>query len=188
MHDNYKKLYKINPKNGNVVIEVSLDDYLEFFHEWDNAVFKKRDIHPELVDFLDLCSEEIPFSEKLGIQFFITNEERDEAKEDLLRASYMNHYRALHFNEKRVVKRMFSSSGVLLLISFTLLFLYTKLSVAPRETVLASVLLESLLIGGWVLTWEAFHGATIDVMQPLRRCKDLRRFLKADISFRYTEN
>lgn len=188
MNDNYKKLYPVNPKNGNVIIEVSLDDYVEFFHEWDNAVFKKRDIHPELVDFLDLCSDEIPFSQKIEVRFFITNEDCDKEKENLLRASYKNHYNALYFNEKKHTKRIFSSSGFLLAVSMVLLFFYTKLSGAVLETTLSSVLLESLLIGGWVLTWEAFHGVTIDVAQPLRRCKDIKRLLNADISFRYTES
>lgn len=187
MKENFKKVFRINPKNENVIIEVSLDDYIEFFHEWDNSVFKKRDIHPELVDFLDLCSLEIPFSQKLEVQFFITNEERKEAKEQLLRESYTNHYKALHFNETRNIKRVFSSSGVLLLVSFILLLLYAKLRSDAPTTMLSTVFLESLLIGGWVLTWEAFHGVTIDILEPLRRRRDLKRFLRADISFRYTE-
>lgn len=188
MKDNYKKLFRINPKTGNVIIEVSLNDYIEIFHEWDHSAFKKRDIHPELVDFLDLCSEEIPFSEKLEIQFFITNEERDKNKESLVRASYTNYYKSAYFSEKKIIKRIFASSGLLSLVSLTLLFLYTKFSGGVAETMIDSVLFESLLIGGWVLAWEAIHGATIDVMQPLRHCKDLKRFLTAEISFRYTQN
>lgn len=55
----YEMLYRKNYNTGRIIIDIALEDYLEFFHEWDNSVFKKRDIHIELAEFLDLCSEDI---------------------------------------------------------------------------------------------------------------------------------
>ncbi|MDD4445132.1 MAG: hypothetical protein PHC36_04925, partial [Eubacteriales bacterium] len=72
-----------------------------------------------------------------------------------------------------------------LLIALTLLLLYTILSGKEADTILSSVLMESLLIGGWVLTWEAFHGIAIDIIQPFKRRKALKRFFDTTISFRY---
>ena len=56
----YESLYRKNPDTGRVIIDIALEDYLDFFHVWDNSVLRKRDIHSELVQFLDLCSEDIP--------------------------------------------------------------------------------------------------------------------------------
>lgn len=53
-------LYRKNEETGRIIIDIALDDYLDFFHEWDNSTFKKRDIHTDLAEFLDLCSEDIP--------------------------------------------------------------------------------------------------------------------------------
>lgn len=83
------------------------------------------------------------------------------------------------------MKRIVSGSGFLLLIALTLLLLYTVLSGGDGDTLVTSVLLESLLIGGWVLTWEAFHGIAIDIVQPFKRRKELSRLLDSAISFRY---
>ena len=182
---NYETLYFKNEKTGKLIIDVALENYLEFFHEWDNAVFKKRDMHPELVDFLNLCSEEIPIDIGLEIKFYIENEQRNKEKEDLVRTGYYNHFNSLNCSEKKKEKRIVTSSGILLLTSFALLFFYTILSGNVPDNILSSVLLESLLIGGWVLTWEAFHGIAIDIIEPRRRRKELERFLRADISFRY---
>ena len=55
----YETIYRRNKSTGRVIIDIALDDYIEFFHEWDNSTIKKRDIHPELAEFLDLCSEDI---------------------------------------------------------------------------------------------------------------------------------
>jgi hypothetical protein len=64
-------MYRINAKTRRVVIDIALDRYLDYFHEWDNASFRKRDLHPELADFLDLCSEEIPLRKQLELNFCI---------------------------------------------------------------------------------------------------------------------
>lgn len=78
---NYETLYRRNCDTGRIIIDINLGDYLEFFHEWDNSAFRKRDIHPELVQFLDLCSEDIPLRYKLEIVFSIsTNKSSREVK------------------------------------------------------------------------------------------------------------
>ena len=32
-----ESLYRVNATTGNTIIEISLEDYGEFFHEWDNT-------------------------------------------------------------------------------------------------------------------------------------------------------
>ena len=67
--DYYETVYRKNDVTGRVIIDIALDDYIDFFHEWDNASYKRRDIHNELVEFLDVCSEDIPIRKKLQIVF-----------------------------------------------------------------------------------------------------------------------
>lgn len=185
MKKNYEATFKRNPENGRIVIEVSLNHYLEFFHEWDNAVFKKRDMHPELAAFLEECSEDIPFKEELEIQFYLETGAADPQQEETIRTSFKNFYNALICWEKKETKLIVLNSGILLLIAFTLLLLYTVLSGRSSDAIISSVLMESLLIGGWVLTWEAFHGIAIDIIQPFKRRQALKRFYDTAISFRY---
>lgn len=129
----YEALYRRNKDTGRIIIDIALDDYIEFFHEWDNSVFKKRDMHPELAEFLDICSEDIPLREKLEIVFSIYG-------------LFANH---------------------------------------ELNNIILKVLLESLLIGGWVFAWEAVHILFLDIIEPLHKRREAKRFLEAEISFKY---
>lgn len=182
----YEILYRKNKTNGKIIIDVALNGYNEFFHEWDNAAFRKRDIHQDLAHFLDLCSEDIPLRKSLEIQFCVKTNEKSAEHEDRIRASYLNYYNALLRGEKKKTKRIFRTSGILLFVSVLLLFLHVFLSGNIVNTILSKVFLESLLIGGWVFTWEAIHGITIDIIIPFRRHRELKRFIQADISFSYS--
>ena len=186
MKHDYEQIFKRDSESGKIVIEISLNDYLEFFHEWDNAVFKKRDMHPELAEFLEECSRDIPPKEALDVRFYLADEPRDPEKEEVIRSSYRNYFDAALSFEEGEVKRTVYGSGVMLFIALILLSVYTLLAGRSAGTVITSALLESLLIGGWVLTWEAFHRVAIDMIQPLRRKKMNKRLQGAAISFRYS--
>ncbi len=124
----YDLLYRKNLSNGNVIIDVSLNGYNEFFHEWDNAAFRKRDIHQDLAHFLDLCSEDIPIRKGIDIHFCVKANEKSTEHEDRIRTSYLNYYNALLRGEKKKTKRIFRTSGILLLVAGILLFLHVFLS------------------------------------------------------------
>jgi hypothetical protein len=179
----YETLYRKNKATGRIIIDIALEDYLDFFHEWDNSAFKKRDIHPELAQFLDLCSEDIPLRKKLEIVFSLDTAEASIEKEELIRISYRNYYNSLYRLENRKTKRYFRFSGILLLISLILLTVYGLLIDVKVNHIFSRVLLESLLIGGWVFTWEAVHILFLDIIEPFQRRREIKRFLEADLSF-----
>jgi hypothetical protein len=183
--NNYETLYRKNHDTGRVIIDIALEDYLDFFHEWDNSAFKKRDMHDELAQFLDLCSEDIPLRKKLEIVFCLNTAEISKEKEELIRTSYHNYYNSLIRFEKRKTKRLIRISAILFFTSLILLSAYGLLSDAKQNTILSKVLLESLLIGGWVFTWEAVHLLFLDIIEPFHRRREIKRFLEADLSFKY---
>lgn len=168
----YETLYRKNNDTGRVIIDIALEDYIEFFHEWDNSVFRKRDIHPELAQFLDLCSEDIPIRKSLEIVFSLNTVESKE-KEEQIRISYRNYYNSLSRLVRRKTERFFKVSAILIFTSLILLSAYTLMSDIKENTILSKVLLESLLIGGWVFTWEAVHLLFLDIIEPFRRRREI---------------
>jgi hypothetical protein len=181
-------LYRVNPENNRVVIEIAMNNYVEFFHEWDNAVFRKRDIHPELADFLDLCSEDIPIKRKLEIEFCIKNRAEDLEKEKLIVASYRNYYNSQNRLVMRNIRRLLRTSLLLFFIALGFIALHIILSTELNEHVLPRILMEGVLIGGWVFMWEALHMAIFESLDPLKRRQEFDRFLNAEIKFRTVEN
>lgn len=179
----YETLYRKNNATGRVIIDIALEDYLEFFHEWDNSAFRKRDIHPELAEFLDLCSEDIPLRKKLEIVFSLNTDEISAEKEEQIRISYKNYYNSLKRLVNKKAERFFKISAILLFTSLVLLSAYALLREITSDSIISDVLLESLLIGGWVFTWEAVHLLFLDIIEPFRRRREIKRFLETEITF-----
>lgn len=178
-------LYRINTLTGNYIIDVALDDYLDFFHEWDNAAFKKRDMHPELAEFLNICSEDIPIKKQFEIVFSVENEAKDEQKERRILSSYQNYFDLYGRVEKKKIKSHLTKAAILALLSTTLLIVYNILSGYIPSNLLTKVVLEGFMIGGWVFMWEALHVITFQRQHHVVRYKEIKRFLNAPISFAY---
>ncbi|WP_422479011.1 hypothetical protein [Pleomorphochaeta sp. DL1XJH-081] len=185
-HQNMLRMYRVNPENHRVVIDIALDRYLDYFHEWDNSVFRKRDLHPELAEFLDLCSEEIPLRKKLELSFWIKNrKEEDIEKENVLMASYRNYYESQLHMVGRNLNRHFKFALVLFLIAIGFIALYFVVSKFEEGHLLSKIMVEGVLIGAWVFTWESFHMLFFETLEPMKRRRELKRFLDAKIGFRF---
>ncbi len=180
-----ENLYRINGKTGHFMIDIALDEYMDFFHKWDNAIMKKRDMNPELAEFLDLCSEDIPLKKGIDIHIRMEKENQDQEKEALIRDSYVTYYKTYFRLEKKKIRKLFKASSLLTITSTCLLLInYTLRSMLP-DGIASDVILEGLMIGGWVFLWEAIHNITFERRESLYRYKELARFLKASILFDY---
>lgn len=177
--------YKTNQETGRTVIELGLDHYNEFFHEWDNASYKRRDLHPELVSFLDLCSEEIPMKKDLEIRIQISKEPQDVQKEEQMRQSFQNYYGFFIKQKKKKINRNFRSSAMLALVGIGLIFLNALLTMDLPDKLWYEVPLKGLYIGGYVFFWEALYNGYFGSKEMLYRNKELARLRRAKLVFSY---
>lgn len=132
-----------------------------------------------------MCSEDIPLRKKLELVFSLNTVKISKEKEELIRESYQNYYKSSERLEKRKTKKLIRKSAISLFISIILLFSYGLLIDFDKSNIITRVLLESLLIGGWVFAWEAVHLLFIDIIEPFHRRREIERFLKAKLSFKY---
>ncbi len=182
----YENTYRENAANGNIIIDISLDDYLDFFHDWDNCSFKRRDMHRDLAEFIELCSLDIPLSRKLDIQFFVENGQKDRAKEEEILASFRNYYQFFSRTVNKKIKRNFLNSVVLVLLALIFILLHALLLDTAMSNILSQVFLEGMLIGGWVFMWEAVHMASFGSQELYKSRREIKRLLKAELSFQYS--
>jgi len=178
-------LYNKNPENNAFMIEVSLDDYSEIFNGWDASSIKKKDIEPELLDYLEQAGFEIPISEKVEIYFYLPKEINDTDKENKSMTGMINNFKAVLFFINRMLYKNYRriasyiSIGILFLIGAYLTRYY-----APSVTLMFSILIEGFFIGGWFLLWEAFSLFFFDTHETKLRRKVYRRFLETQIFFK----
>ena len=119
--NDYTTFYLRNDVSGNWIIDIKLEGYGDFYHEWDNARFFKRDIHPELADFLSICSADIPLNQGIEIRFLVQGTGRDPEQEETLTASFRNYYGALLREQKRAMTRLYRISFGAIVIAVILL-------------------------------------------------------------------
>jgi hypothetical protein len=182
-----KKIYQQNPVTGAFLIETALDRYEDVFNEWDPAPYKRRDLNPDLLHYLEDSSGDIPLHQPVELLFkaplpiYHDDKERS-AREGL--ATYLTcDVEAARKNLRRLHKR----SLVNLCVATTLLTLAIWMSRIQNSNLPIAVLREGLTIGSWVFTWELISFFFFRRVEFRRELKKWKRLAQAEITFSYHE-
>lgn len=179
-----EKIYERNPENGNFIIEISLDNYAEIFNEWDHAPFKRKDINPELLNFLEDSIDDIPMKNDIDLCFFLSEETRNEKREQLILNWFNTFYNFYIELEKTKMKLKIKNSIILLKISLLLLGT-SNMGLNASNNFINYLLTEVIVVGGWVFLWEAISILTFERAKISKLIKNYSRFANAQILFRY---
>ncbi|AOY75994.1 hypothetical protein [Clostridium formicaceticum] len=180
------EIYPLNTATGNLMIEIHLEQYIYLFNEWDNASFKRRDLDPDLIYFLEECSQEIPLKYDIELNISITEEERDLQKEKNIikgfRTQYIHYLRV----ERRNLKELSMRAVLYVVTAFALIFTASMLESTLSAHPISTTLLEGFYVGGWVFAWEAISSFSFHRGGITRKIKEYQRFLRAPIQFIYS--
>ncbi len=182
-----KKIYRFDRAANRYHVDVAIDYYRDVYNEWDFAPFRNRDLDRSLMEYLEECSREIPLRAGLAISFFTPRDIMDPGKEERSIAGLKNyfHYELLKAQGRR--RRYYRRFAMYLLFGVAFMagaYLAQSYLHGPFP---ASVLPESLLIGGWVLFWEAFTIAFFRNRDVGERIRHLKRFTRARIDYVYRD-
>ena len=181
--DYLKRIYKTNPDTGAFIIEVSLDDYTDIFNGWDPSPVRRRDLDPDLVDFLEQCASDIPLEFPLELQFYIPQDKYDEDRETRSKEGIKNNFGfTAHFINKEIEE---NRRRIMIYAIASLAFLsvgYLSRHYVPPNF-LTTILTEGVSIGGWVFLWEAFSLIFFSGQEVNSRLKRYRRFQESKITF-----
>lgn len=186
IEDLINRIYDRNPDNGNYKIEVSLKNYAEIFNDWDHAPYKRKDIDPDLLGFLEDSVDDIPLKHNIDIGFYITDEYQNKDREMLIASWFKTFYEFYIEIEKSKTKSIVIQAAVYMLISIGLLTL-SFFGIIIRSSILAYILTEVIVVGGWIFLWEAISKIIFERQTITKLIKNYRRFTQADIYFRYNK-
>lgn len=178
------KIYEKNQSTGNYIIEVALKNYAEIFNDWDNAPYKRKDINPELLSFLEDSIDDIPMKHAIDISFFLSSEDRNEERERVISSWFRTFYTFYIEIEKSKINRIVLNALFYIVISAVLLTL-SYFGVLYRNSIVAYTITEIVIVGGWVFLWEAISRLTFDVKVNRKLITNYKRFINAPIVFRY---
>ncbi|MEN6483130.1 MAG: hypothetical protein ABFD29_13290 [Anaerolineaceae bacterium] len=178
-------VYQFDSNTNTFNIEVILPEYADIFNHLDPSPIRKRDLSPDLVEYIRLCSLEIPMNYKIRLSINISNENRDDQKEQetIKGIQYFALYMLNHLNAKILLPRKRSIKYVL----FSFLFI-TLSAFSPAlndQNILMNFLRQGLTVGGWVFLWNAISLNFIDQDDSKELMKRYKRLSKSEIVFTY---
>lgn len=152
-----KEIYDIDPTSSAYIIEVALDDFTDIFNEWDPAPFKRRDLDPDLEEYLLSAVAEIPSKESIKLCFIMSPGKYNVEKEAEALAGLKNSFIYKRYQLKKQLGKNNSFAIRYLLSGFLFLWLSTVIPNYLAVVIASSLLSEGIFIGGWVFIWQAFN-------------------------------
>jgi hypothetical protein len=177
-----ERLFPRDPVTGKFIIEILLEKYIYAFNEWDSSYFRRRDLDPDLVDFLENCSESIPLNEDFQLSFTVT-QERDEEIEKVLTDSIKNYFTFSQIQLFEKIKNLYKRALLYGMFSFLLLFLAIFSETSLPDNYFSRLFLEGAFIGGWVFLWEAISNVVFQRADIARQHIKIKRLINTPMVF-----
>lgn len=183
--DYLQKIYEKSPVTGNYVIQVALDKYADVFNDWDNSPFKKRDMDPDLAEFIENCFDEIPQENGIDICFYLPKEIQDTNREKVLISGMKTYYSFYLHEAMKAAKEKTRNMIEYIITAFSLLAVSVFLSSNSGRDIIVGTIQQGFNVGGWVFLWEAFSMFFFRRRKVLYEINKYQRFLKSEIFFKY---
>jgi hypothetical protein len=162
------------------VIEVRVGTLPQLFNTIDPTPFRERDLDPRVVEFIVDWSHEIPRKKSLALLVHLDQPTATGDESVIVRDAVHGFFEQSARTSRARLRQLFRRGRISLAIGLTVLAVLILVAqfVARRagETGFASILHESLLIGGWVAMWRPLEVFLYDwwpIMAEARRFDQL---------------
>jgi len=186
--DSLREIYPYDPQTKGFTILARVGHYDDFFNPLDPSPAPARDLAPDLVEYLNQCSDEIPYKYPVSLALQVQNDARNAQREQECLNSLQTFYRHEIFVSQAEIRRKRGGSLKYLLISFSCLAISTFSAQLQLEGFFWSLLREAVLIGGWLFMWEAVTLNFIEMDVHYQEIKKYKRLIGAKLSFTYDRN
>lgn len=179
------QMYKTDPDTDEFIIEISVDSYNEIFNGWDPSPVKRRDLDPEVIEFIESCADDIPLRYPIELHFYMPADQRDEGKERLSVEGIRNNFAYTIALIRRALSDIRKKTIIYAVAALVFLTLRYMSGVGVPANLMTTILTEGLSIGGWVFLWEAFSLLFFSGQETNNQLKRYLRLFEARIIFKY---
>lgn len=185
---NLKKIYRFNETDNAYIIDLALDYYQEIFNDWDASPIRKKDVNPELAEYLEAASHDIPRNFNIEMAFSIPLSEKDIEREKKSIDGIKNNFKTELYFVSKELTMIFRKIALFIIMGFVFILTATLTQNQTSITLGFNVLIEGVYIGGWVLLWEAFSLFFFSMYELRKKKAMYMRFYNSNILFNYREN
>lgn len=178
-------LYRFVSDEKAFAFDISITDYEHIFNQMDPSPFRKRDLAPDLLSYLDQCSTDIPPKYNILIYFNLSLQSPDAHREKEVISGVKNNFLYnVNYYEKQI-QRACKKALIYVFLSFCGITLNTLMQGVFASNLFIGFLREGLLVGGWVFLWEAFSMLFIQLDDVYQSLRVFKRLLNSKIIFSY---
>lgn len=180
-----KDSYFLDPDSGRLIVEVLLEKQIYLFNEWDNSTYRRKDIDPDLIFFLEECFDEIPFEYEIQLNIAINEKERNSSLESDMAEGIKAQFRHYMRASKRKLMELYRRATFYVIISAVFLITAALFERLTADMPVYSAVLQGLYIGGWVFLWEAISEISFSRGRSAltHKIRAYERFLRAPVVF-----
>ncbi len=180
----FTSVYPADPDTGALIVELSLPRYDDFFNHLDPSPLRKRDLAPDVKDYIADCSAEIPLTRELAFTIRITGEEANPDRERQLEQAL----RTFASLEQSLLLRRLAIRRRKAVTYFVIAVGLITAGVVLRNTVTIDflaypVFLQGIEIGAWVFAWEALSMLFIESADERDMTRRYERLERARVYF-----
>jgi hypothetical protein len=169
-------------------IEVSLEDFEQFFNTIDPSPFHRKDLDHDLEEFIVSWATEYPLNEPLRLVVYLQNRLSGMDAQNVIEQAVHNYFVYKTDLNQREFKLLLREGRLSLLIGLVFLTLCLSGGQMARRLQIpgASIVETSLTIAGWVAMWHPMD-VFLYGWWPLRRAGKVYRKLSAiPVEVRYS--
>ena len=180
-------IYHTNRYDNAYLIELNLDKYDDLFNSWDGSELDRKELDPELSHLLERASYELPIKENVELCFYLPENKKDKKVEADSKAAIKNNFRMNLFFIDQDLKHNHKKTAIYIVMG--ILFLITAYLIPESQdlSLLISLLMEGLFVGGWVFLWESFSIFFFGSRELKDEKKRYFRYLDSEIVFEYID-
>lgn len=183
------ELYDYDHVDKSFIIKLSPEKYLDIFNNLDYYPIRKRDISPNVINYIEDCSSDIPAAANIKIEITIKKEKKNEDVEERTRKGIRNYFLYI-----LAIYKKNSRESIINALLYIVVFLVISITMFTLEatdihisTVFLNTIKEGFSIGSWVFLWEAIASLTIKNRTNRTRMRMYHRLVKSLLVFRYLE-
>lgn len=167
-------------ENGEFIISIFARNVEELYNNFDKeSSFLKKDLNEELVEYLIESVKELE-NEKFVIKFYF-KEKIDKESQQRIQNSIKRFFKYMQELEKEKMSQQIKNAFIFMIIGI----FFTALSIGfgERESIVQKVLLEGLMVAGWVSLWEALATFLIKWLPLTKKLKLFKKISSANLKF-----
>lgn len=170
---------------GRVAVDIAAPRVEELYNNYDkSAPYLKKDLEPELVDYIVECVKEVG-EEPFALQFTLETPV-DAGAMSRLQTSIRTYFLYLKQLELRELRSMLRTALIFLSIGVAVLTLsvWVNRLIQDSDSVFGRVFAEGLTVAAWVSLWEAVATLLINWAPHRRRIRLYELIAAAPVHFR----